>query len=941
MDSKKPRYKTIAFWVVVLSLLYSTLGLFAVPYLVEKELKKIATNDLNSQLTVTNISFNPYTISLNITTLKLRDEDNKLWFSADKIHTNLHLWVSLFKNLSLAKVHIQKPYFYLKTRKVNDSIQLQYPQIIAATDSWQSSELILDIDDIEINNGSIHYDDDSHHKHINLNIQEIIFHQQKFTTADNDSEFDLSFITENNQESQLSGKFNFSKLTLSAIWSLKHWSTDTIFNFISDKDNKFLGFQNESGQIDADGSLNFTGLKGSLPNILINSLQLTNFSTNTSSNQQPIITLPQLHLSHAEIDLNKRAIIIDTIDSEKAQITMGIAEDYSLLMENLEQTANQSNNGTEQEWNYHIKNINLNDGLLHISKELKNENYINDLKFNNINILNFTNSEQQKSDINISLNVDGEGQIDIQAKLQLTPLKLHSHITFNDTNIAKWQAWLPSSINLTIEQGLLSLQQNLVFTNDDFSSEGNFIFNKINLLDNNKQPFLSINSLNLSESHIDSNTKKISFNNIKLDQAMGILTVSDTQQLNINTIFSSEESTENDTELGVKGEDWIIEIKQIELIDSQTKLIDKSMNPSYHAELSKLNGSIKGLSSSHLSKADVELNGILDTYAKININGQINPLTDDAYTDLSINIENLSLQNFSAYSAQFLGFPIIRGEADFELNYKLKQNLLQGTNNLTFKQLHFGEKSHSKEAINLPLKLAVNLLTDGKGIMKIKLAVNGNIDDPEFSYGGIVFKAMFKLITGIVASPFKLLGKLIPGGTDLDLSSIQFNAGGIILSTGERAKLKTMRQIIKQKPTIILELTGITNTIHDTKALQQQRLLKSLNLSKLVDFSNTSTQESIKRLYISTFTQGKWMQIESNATKNQHLDNLLMAENGWNELLSAQDINGQLDLLAKQRAQYIQQQLIEKYAISQDKIFLKPSEQSENLYPQVKFGIGS
>ena len=945
MDSKKPLYKTISFWVVVLSLLYSTLGFFAVPYFIKKELNKIASDHLNSQLTVADINFNPYTISLDITELKLSDKDNKQWFSADKVHTNLHLWVSLFKNLSFAKVHVQKPYFYIKTEKSNGSIQLKYPQLTSVTDSGQTSEqaseLILDIDDIDINNGSITYDDDSRDKHINLDIQEIIFHHQKFTTADNDSEFDLSFITENNEETRLSGKFNFSKLNLTAIWSLKNWSTDTLFNFISDKDNKFLGFQNKSGQLDANGSLNVTGLKDSLPNILINALQLTNFSTNTSSNQQPIIALPQLHLSQAEIDLNKQAIIIDSIDSEKAEITMGITEDYSLLIQDFEQTTNQTNDSTEQGWDYHIKNIKLKSSLLHLSKELKNKNHVNNLNFNSINILNFSNDKQQKSDIDVSLNADDEGQIDILTQLRMTPFELNSQITFNDTNIAKWQAWLPADINLTIDRGLLSLQQNLVFTDDNFISEGHFVFNNINLLDNNKQQLLSINSLDLSESHIDSSKKKISLNNIILDQAQGILSVSDTQQLNVDDIISSKQAAKKATEQNIKDQDWIVEIKQVELINSQTKFIDQSIKPTYHTELSKLNGSIKGLSSNNLSKADVELSGILDTYAKININGQINPLADDAYTDLSINIENLSLQNFNSYSARFLGFPITRGKADFELNYKLKQNLLQGINNLTFKQLQFGDKNHSNEAINLPLKLAVNLLTDGKGIMKINLPVSGNIDDPEFSYGGIVFKALFKLITGIVASPFKLLGKLIPGGADLDLSGIQFNAGSAILSSGEDAKLKAMQQIIKQRPAIILELTGVTNTINDSKALQRQLLLKSLNLSEQINFSNVTIQRSIKKLYIKTFSQEKWSQIEARATKDQQLNSHLLTENGWDELLAAQDIKEQLNLLAKQRAQYIQQQLIEKHAISQDKIFLKPSEQSENLYPQVKFGIGS
>ena len=195
------------------------------------------------------------------------------------------------------------------------------------------------------------------------------------------------------------------------------------------------------------------------------------------------------------------------------------------------------------------------------------------------------------------------------------------------------------------------------------------------------------------------------------------------------------------------------------------------------------------------------------------------------YTDLTIAIKNIDLQNFSSYASKYLALPINRGKADFDLKYKLNQNLLKGVNNLTFKQLKFGDKIPSKDAVDLPLKLAVSLLTDGKGIMKINMPVSGNIDDPEFSFGGLVFKAFFKLITGIVASPFKLLGKLIPGGTDLDLSSVQFIAGTVELQSGEEEKLKAMQQILTKKPSLLLELTAITNTDNDSKALRLSQFI--------------------------------------------------------------------------------------------------------------------
>jgi hypothetical protein len=354
-----------------------------------------------------------------------------------------------------------------------------------------------------------------------------------------------------------------------------------------------------------------------------------------------------------------------------------------------------------------------------------------------------------------------------------------------------------------------------------------------------------------------------------------------------------------------------------------------------------VNGSIKGLSSSNLSKADVELKGLLDSYGKLSIAGQINPLSEKAYTDLTIKVENLGLQNFSSYSAQYLGFPITRGKADFDLKYKLNQSLLEGINKLEFKQLKFGDKTASKEAVNLPLKLAVSLLTNGKGIMAINLPVRGNIDDPEFSYGGIVFKAFFKLITGIVASPFKLLGKLVPGGADLDLSGIQFVAGTSTITPQESKKLKAMQKIIEKRPAIILELTGVIHTINDEKALKTTALLKKLKLKTVPDFTKNPAQKDIEKLYIKTFSKEKWLQLLEQTANDETTNQTIALENAYTELLIQQNVKEQLNVLAKQRAKVIQQILIEDYKVSVDKIFLKPSEQSDTLYPQVKFGVGN
>lgn len=945
MDSKKPFYKSKTLWVLGLFLLYSTLGFFAVPYFIKKELSKVVINDLNSQLTVDDISFNPYTISADITGIKITDTDSTTWFTADKIHTNVNLWTSLFKHISLSKVQIDNPYYLLSTEELTQSQSsgqttvLKYPQISGKNKTTDEAALLLDIDAIEINKGSIDYNNKTSSKHLNLNIKEIAFNHQSFSTLDFDSQFSLSFITENNDKTDITGSFNFVKSSLKASWKLSNWSTSTIFNLLGDNNNSIQGFQNESGLIITNGSTVYSGISDTSPKIIIDYLELSNFANKVENPEQVKISIPKLQINNIDVNLDEQMIDIESIDAANTELLLSLDESFELIFQQFNEPTNKppENDNGEKPWDYAIHSITANQAQLHLNKLQGNDSQINEITFNTLDIKNFSSKQGQTAEINLSIVVDSDGQIDVKNQLTITPLKLISQFNIKDINIEKWQKWIPVDINIGIAEGLLSLQQELTFENNEFMSQGWVKLNKLRLLDDNNQQFAAINQLDLEQTTIDSETHKISLNNITLDQAHGSLIISEDEQLNINGITSKSTDAQTDDSAS---DDWIIEIKQINLIDAKTNVIDKSIQPNYQTELSKLNGSIKGLSSDNLSKADVDLKGVFDTYGKIEVTGQINPLSEKAYTDLSITIEDLDLQNFSSYSGQFLGFPITRGKADFELKYKLNQSILEGINNLKFKQLKFGKRTASKDAVSLPLKLAVGLLTDGKGIMKIKLPVRGNIDDPEFSYGGIVFKAFFKLITGIVTSPFKLLGKLIPGGADLDLSGIQFVAGTALLSTGEEAKLKAMKKIIQQRPAIILELTGVVNTINDKKALQQIQLLSLLKLDSKPSFDDSFPIKASKKLYISTFSQEKWSELESTSSKENVLNTALLSENAWNELLTNQDVNQQLNSLGKKRTAYVQQQLIETHELPQDKIFIKSGMFSEELYPQVKFGVG-
>ena len=73
------------------------------------------------------------------------------------------------------------------------------------------------------------------------------------------------------------------------------------------------------------------------------------------------------------------------------------------------------------------------------------------------------------------------------------------------------------------------------------------------------------------------------------------------------------------------------------------------------------------------------------------------------------------------------------------------------------------------KAVNLPLKLAVALLSDANGVIDLDFVVEGDLNDPEFKFGGIIWKVLKNIIAKTVGSPLTLLAGLVGGGENLDV----------------------------------------------------------------------------------------------------------------------------------------------------------------------------
>jgi hypothetical protein len=112
------------------------------------------------------------------------------------------------------------------------------------------------------------------------------------------------------------------------------------------------------------------------------------------------------------------------------------------------------------------------------------------------------------------------------------------------------------------------------------------------------------------------------------------------------------------------------------------------------------------------------------------------------------------------------------------------------------------------------------LLEDSNGVIDLDLPVSGSLDDPKFSYGKIIWKAIVNVLTKLVTAPFRALGKLL-GVSSEKLEAVVFDPGSSTLLPPEQEKLKTLSEALAKRPALALTLEPGYDPEADRRALQE------------------------------------------------------------------------------------------------------------------------
>ena len=271
----------------------------------------------------------------------------------------------------------------------------------------------------------------------------------------------------------------------------------------------------------------------------------------------------------------------------------------------------------------------------------------------------------------------------------------------------------------------------------------------------------------------------------------------------------------------------IINFGPMNLVNGRIDFSDLFVKPNYSADLSELNGKLSAFSSKpqgdRPALADLELRGKAQQTAALEITGKLNPLAKPLELDITAKMRELDLPPLSPYSVRYAGHGIERGKLSMEVSYKITPDgQLTATNKLVLNQLQFGEEVQGAPN-SLPVRLAVALLADRNGVIDIDFPISGSLNDPQFSIGPLILKAIVNLIAKAATAPFALLTGGLGGGSG-ESSTVTFAPGSAALSAEAKQGLDKVAKALTDRPALRMTVVGTSSLEPEREAYQRERV---------------------------------------------------------------------------------------------------------------------
>ena len=850
----KTKWFRIAAIVVLLIGLYASAGFLLAPRLIRNALLEEIPKTLPGiKPTVGEVRFNPFLLQLEIKDFSLADPSGEKLLGFGRFFVDFEVSSLWHRAYSFANIDLGQPFVNAITAKDGqlNLAQLNPKSVPPAKPEPRKDASVpaLRIGSFKVSDGLVTYDDRAHPSDFAARLEPINFELHDFTTGVDGGRFTFTGSSKLGERVEWHGHVSVQPVESDGEFRIDGLQAHTIWAYLEDR----LNFLVNSGSIDLNATYKFALRDAVDLKVDVSKIAVSNLTVRAKDADADWVTVPQLLVSNTNVDLAKQSVQVDSLTLSGLKLVTWLEADGSLNLMKL--AAGAPGAGTPAPapvpaapapWSVSLHEFALRDAS--ISAEDRGTKPAAKVMLAPLSITVAGASMDLGKPVHLTLDtkINESGSLNLDGQVTPKPLNADLNIKLRDMELAAVQPYIAQRTSMTLLSGALSGDTKVHYGTGtpavDFS--GNLSIAKLHTVDNAlHKDFVNWDRLDVQGLRYQHDPDRLDIDLVDAEKMYARVMIEPDSTLNVTRVLAGPGATvvapgaPGSTQAPVSATAPIaaappskqgrrqqaagagagttppaaaapapmpMSVKKISLQGGEADFADLSVMPNFSTGIQKLHGSVQGLSSRSNSRAKIDLHGEVDAFSPVAITGEANVLGARLYTDLALSFHNIELSTFNPYSGKFAGYNISKGKLTTDLHYKVDGRKLDAQHHIVVDQLEFGDKTESKQAVSLPIKLAVSLLKNRDGVIELDIPVNGSLDDPQFKLAPIIWKVFVNILEKAVTAPFALLGSLFGGGPDLQF--IDFEPGTANLDPGAAVKAQTIVKALNERPQLKIDV---------------------------------------------------------------------------------------------------------------------------------------
>ncbi len=633
------------------------------------------------------------------------------------------------------------------------------------------------------------------------------------------------------------------------------------------------GIRMLSGKLDVAINVVYSQYKDRAPMLVITGeTKVSQLVASMKKDKEDFLKIPLLSVKDLSLDMDAHKVEIGAISTEKGRIGVSRSADGRINITSLmadtptaHPTAKEVAPKTSP-WIVALKSLVIDGYMVNFSDRTTAKPFGMSVDEIACKADNISTGATAKGTTSLSMRINRKGIASVNGDFTIDPIAANMSLNIKGLPLKPIQPYLAERMKAILASGSLNVTGKVSVKKAKEGElktafKGKLWVNKFALLDKtNAEELIKWDTLYMGEMDVRYTPLFVHISEISLSKPYSRIIISSDRRINLQEVFAGPEpqktsanppdeaaekvpatTVERSRKEGTKTvQQRNIRIDKITMQDGTINLTDNSISPRFDGNLLELGGRISGLSSEENKFGEVEIRGKYDRYAPLEITGKINPLRDDLYVELKADFKDMDLTPVSPYSGRYAGYTIQKGKLSFQLEYLIVKNKLDAKNTIFLDQFTFGDPVDSPKATKLPVKLALALLKNRSGEIKLDIPVSGYIDDPKFSIGSVIIKIIVNLLVKAATSPFALLGAIFGGGEQLGYA--EFDYGSVSLTSDTIKKLDTLSKALEDRPALKMDIIGHVEPEKDREGLKQYLLSSKVKSQKVKDLAKNSSE---------------------------------------------------------------------------------------------------